>query len=257
MAENKAEGFRRARLGDLRKLFRDRYGPELPDDDAGRSDLIELLCPISLGQKAKKKMIHAVEVYAPWMSVIEGRGIIDHVDRLPIYERKVAGEILGERLRLTNAGRERLGIRTIKPFDLSAAQLAEQRKAKKRTRMKIKRRKAGAKSRVEYLATSLSRSEPWIAEGISRRTWERRRAKAVASPCQDLNLRCRKSVPHKYLIAGHTLATPAPPEKPKGYQANGVAQAEAKQPRQVSVAQTHEPPPRSSGHTLATLPEKG
>jgi hypothetical protein len=40
---------RRLRLGKLRKLFRDRYGPTLADDDAGREDQHELLLPISIG----------------------------------------------------------------------------------------------------------------------------------------------------------------------------------------------------------------
>jgi predicted transcriptional regulator len=42
-------------------------------------------------------------------------------------------------------------------------------------------------TRAEYLARSLSRQQPWLGEGISRRTWERRRRKinAVASTQTD------------------------------------------------------------------------
>lgn len=36
-----------------------------------------------------------------------------------------------------------------------------------------------AEDRSEYLARSLERSSPWIAEGISRATWYRRRKAAV------------------------------------------------------------------------------
>ena len=44
------ERMRRLRLGDLRRLLRDRCrGSILPDDDAGRDYLRELLLPISLG----------------------------------------------------------------------------------------------------------------------------------------------------------------------------------------------------------------
>jgi hypothetical protein len=58
----------------------------------------------------------------------------------------------------------------------------------------------GKISRAEYLDRSLSRRQPWVAEGISRRTWERRRKlqhrdaspyaaspeqAAVASPADD------------------------------------------------------------------------
>src|SRR5262245_32156631 len=35
-------------------------------------------------------------------------------------------------------------------------------------------------TRAEYLAGSLSRRQPWLAEGISRRQWERRRRKITA-----------------------------------------------------------------------------
>src|SRR4051794_26762883 len=35
-------------------------------------------------------------------------------------------------------------------------------------------------TRADYLAGSLSRLQPWLAEGISRRQWERRRRKIAA-----------------------------------------------------------------------------
>ena len=46
---SKDERMRRLRLGDLRRPLRDRCGSVLPDDDAGREYLFELLLPISLG----------------------------------------------------------------------------------------------------------------------------------------------------------------------------------------------------------------
>ena len=36
-------------------------------------------------------------------------------------------------------------------------------------------------TRAEYLDRSLSRRQPWLAYGISRRTWERRRRKSIAA----------------------------------------------------------------------------
>jgi hypothetical protein len=42
-----------------------------------------------------------------------------------------------------------------------------------------KRRMQGMKTRAEYLeANSLSRTRPWVAEGISRTTWYDRQKKA-------------------------------------------------------------------------------
>jgi Helix-turn-helix len=42
-------------------------------------------------------------------------------------------------------------------------------------------RAVGAVPRATYLANSLSRTKPWDQKGVSRRTWERRRARNVAS----------------------------------------------------------------------------
>lgn len=44
-----------------------------------------------------------------------------------------------------------------------------------RERQERVRRAAGRSIRAEWLAASLSSLKPWEAEGISRRTWERRR----------------------------------------------------------------------------------
>jgi len=41
--------------------------------------------------------------------------------------------------------------------------------------------------RQEYLANSFSRNIPWEAKGISRRTWERRRKKAMVDAAASLS----------------------------------------------------------------------
>lgn len=56
----KSETMRRLRLGDVQKVLQHRYGHTLPDDDAGREDLRELLLPISLGPEAGRKMENAI-----------------------------------------------------------------------------------------------------------------------------------------------------------------------------------------------------
>jgi hypothetical protein len=65
------ETIRRLRLGDIRKLLRRRCGPELPDDDAGREYLYELLLPVSLGPEPVK-IANVTEIWAPWMDANEG-----------------------------------------------------------------------------------------------------------------------------------------------------------------------------------------
>ena len=55
-------------------------------------------------------------------------------------------------------------------------------------------RRTGAKmTRGEYLAQSLSRRHPWLEEGISRRTWERRQLKSKISTVT----RAKESVPSR------------------------------------------------------------
>src|SRR5262249_47740550 len=78
------------------------------------------------------------------------------------------------------------------------------------------------------LAASLSQTKPWLAEGISRRTWERRR---VATPCQ-VNL----------TTAEHGLATVS----------EGL---DSKQVSKEGWARLPTPPPAGQTWTYASLAE--
>jgi len=55
------------------------------------------------------------------------------------------------------------------------------RKLRKRDQMRRLRRLQGSKSRAEYETNSNSRTKPWLAARMSRRTWYRQRG---TSPCQ-------------------------------------------------------------------------
>jgi hypothetical protein len=149
-----------------------------PEDCAGREDLLELIFCTSLAPAAQeKKGFCIIEVWAPWMSRGEAEALVAHVWGLDIYERTPTARTLGNRLRLTNAERERLRLWTIKPFDMSDKQLADQSKARERARRERKRRDAGVRSRVAYLAEMKAKPKPWIEGGVSRRTWFRRVAR--------------------------------------------------------------------------------
>lgn len=171
MGSTNYEPLRRVRVGDMRKLLRHRYGHQLPDDDAGRDDLRDLLILHSLAPRdAVRKMRNEIEIMAPWMDG-EAEQMIEQVSMTPRGERKLTAKQLGERQRLTNEEREHLQLWTMLPVDLSKEQLAEQKRTKERNR---KRRRRGSISRGAYLAKSKSKLKPWEAEGISRRTWYRR-----------------------------------------------------------------------------------
>jgi hypothetical protein len=171
------ETIRRVRLGDLKRLFRDRYGYTLPDNDAGRGDLEELLY-----LTVDKNRAHVIDLWAPWMQTIEAEQLVADFRNRPSAD--MSPEALGQRLRVTHQERERLGLWQIRPCDLNKEELAEYRKAKERAR---KRRKRQSVPRPVFLAKhSISREKPWEAENISRRTWYRRKAKAETGVSADL-----------------------------------------------------------------------
>jgi hypothetical protein len=100
---------------------------------------------------------------------------VNHVWGLDIYERTPTAAELGRRLGLTNAERESLKLWPFIPIDKTDRELAEQSKARERERRAHKRRAKGVRTREAYLAELARKPKPWITEGISRRTWERRR----------------------------------------------------------------------------------
>ena len=74
-------------------------------------------------------------------------------------------------LGLTYAKRQRIGITTIGAIDVNKRQRTHLRKLRENERYRRRRQALGATPRTQ----SLSALKPWAAEGISRRTWERRR----------------------------------------------------------------------------------
>ncbi|MDB5617475.1 hypothetical protein [Tardiphaga sp.] len=87
---------------------------------------------------------------------------------------------IADKIRLSDADRTRLGIRTIGSYDVDKRAREKRRAARKRERdrenARLKRATNGALSRQQYLADhSLSRTKPWEAQGISRATFMRRR----------------------------------------------------------------------------------
>jgi hypothetical protein len=181
---SKAETIRRLRQGDLIRLCQHRFGAVLPDDDAGRDSLLDLLCLASLATvDPEKKMSNILEIRAPWMDAIEAEASVNIVNRMPIGDRWRISKELGKRHRLTSAERERLGLRNIAPYDMSKEQLAEQRRAKDRARKRRQRIEQKRSSRGAYLAqfaNSINKTKPWLAFGISKSAYYKRKAKKRA-----------------------------------------------------------------------------
>jgi hypothetical protein len=220
---SKDETLRRRRLGDLRRLIEDRCGPILPDDDAGREYLKELLLPVSLSitHEAKRsggtvrvwgprdRMLQEIERWAPWMDLDEADEIITEINLMPEWERKIKARPLGDRLRLTYPERARLDLRTIAAFDMPDSVMAVIRRQKKKEQNKRRYNR----SRADYLAANTkSKETPWTKAGMSRATWYRRRETTPRHI--NLTKTCLLPVSHqnKYSTEGECgrLSTPTP-----------------------------------------------
>jgi hypothetical protein len=160
------------RQRNLEKLFDYRYGPTLPDDDAGRDDLFIAGHNIAQLRGDAAEHIRAwASLWAPWIADDELSALIEKIAQAPLRWR---ADTLAWRLGLTDEVRTLLGITTIGAIDCSKAERAARRRMRNNQDKTARRREAGAISRAEYESSSVARAEPWEALGISRRTWYRR-----------------------------------------------------------------------------------
>jgi hypothetical protein len=167
------------RIAELRRLFAARYGETLPDDDAGRDEALLMAHHLARRPGDPRHRIAAwCELHASWMPADELERLIADVMARP---RRWRADTLAVRLNLTEAERRRLAIRTIGAVDVTKAQRQARRLERDRLRKQQRRRNAGAKPRRCYLAAAASRIRPWVALGISRRTWYRRRGTTASA----------------------------------------------------------------------------
>jgi hypothetical protein len=149
----------------------------------------------------------------------EAIALIDDINRTPHRQRMPTAMLLGKRLYVTNAERERLKLWTIAACDMSQEEVQEWRRAKNRERQRRLRELRGAKLQ----AASISRQKPWGREGISRRTWYRSRgttsyavrllytAYEPVQPEQAREPKKRPTMLHTQMVQN----TPTKAEKPK------------------------------------------
>lgn len=129
------------RVHDLGKLFRARYGQTLPDDDAGRDDMMLALQHLAGLPQAAARCRAWVDTWAPWMTLGESNELMASAI---MNARAWTADQLAWRLGLTMADRTALGITTIGAVDCSKAQRTKLRKAKDRERKR--RRRAAIKA---------------------------------------------------------------------------------------------------------------
>jgi len=184
------------RITELERVFRDRYGVNPPDDDAGRDDLFVMANHLAHLDEPDRRIKTWAHQWAPWQGVDETTALIETVIAKHL---KWTADKLGERIGLNDATRARLGITTIGGTDCKKAERMKRRKKKDAARHKALRTKSGATPH----ALSMTQTEPWEAEGISRRTWYRRRDLGTVGT--DSSAACPKGI-----VVGTNLCQPKP-----------------------------------------------
>lgn len=173
--------FTRLRINEIERLIDHRHGVIPATDDADRyvwivvQHMRELDASDLHGDLARWCARWAPEMPADEVEAIARRA-------LRKAYRFTADE-LAIKLCVTDKERAALGLTTIGAIDRRKPQRELDRAQRKRERDKAKaerrRRKAGAVPRDEFEAKSLAQIKPWLADGVSKRTWERRRKREL------------------------------------------------------------------------------
>jgi len=128
------------RSREMRRIFDARYGlgGELPDDDAGLGDL-ELL--VAVDAAAGKDVRAAIKTFAPWCSAAEADRLVWSAGAYPVF---YTADEIAERLNLTYAERQMIGLTTIGAIDCDKIE-RERLRSERRNILKRQRRKAARK----------------------------------------------------------------------------------------------------------------
>jgi hypothetical protein len=177
----------RLRRSDIEKVIVDRHG--VPDTDDADIYLIAVAtCCGRITRESGKRPTHEVfaiwcEKWAPRFGDLEQADILDQALDNPSLRLRTDDD-WGRLLRLSDAERTRLGITTIGSYDVDRKKRIQRQRVKegerRRQRAAERRRAKGAIPRDQYLAGSLSRTEPWKKFGISRSTYDRRIKAGIA-----------------------------------------------------------------------------
>jgi hypothetical protein len=186
LTEIQWDNFNRNRRGDLNKLFSHRYGGEFytfPNNKAGRADLRILLEHYATSHRVTK----IAEMRAPWLTGDDLECFLTdtfrRVRRWPVQE-------LGEWLELNETDRIKLRITTIGTIDCTPEERRLKRLATNKERRCVARKAAGATPHAE----SAARLKPWEKEGLTRRTYYRRRSQIGGTKMDAENITTRVQI---------------------------------------------------------------
>jgi hypothetical protein len=188
---------------ELRLIFRDGWGV-LDDDQHGRGLFAILLHTIAhTGGDVAAKMRSAWREFAPWLSEADFERLADEAIKV---RRRWKADKLAQRIGLTYADRQRLGITMIGAVDVPKAERDRRREARKVEARRAKRRAAGVIPRDQYEANARALRAEAAALGITPDALRKRRQRAAQRALSQVR-RQHKDVS---LSARFTLGTPRP-----------------------------------------------
>lgn len=159
------------RISELSRLFRARFGDQLPNDEDGLKHLAVMAHHlVTLPGNAQMRIHEWAKMHAPWCPIADLDDITDDALRRP---RRWKADRLAWHLKLTEQDRKALRITTIGAIDCGKGSRTAKRRNRNRAIKQATRRASGMRPRQEYESNSLSRSKPWKALGISRATYYR------------------------------------------------------------------------------------
>ena len=136
------------------RLFNHRYGPELPDDDAGLAEIWLLIQNTSLAlHEPEKKMRHIIEARAPWLPKDKAEERMEFAMKLTRQERSPSSVELGECMRVTAGEWVALRVTQFTPMDITADELRAMRKTIRNARRRERARAKHISPRADYLAS--------------------------------------------------------------------------------------------------------
>ncbi len=209
------------RLREIERIIKHRHGV-VPDTDDADIILDQVACCyLQMLRKRTRRLPELIDLidrlklwcerWAPDISILLCRNVAQNALRWPRIDK---ADDCAARLRLSYDERTLLRITTIGACDVSKRERTKRRKARKlirdRNRAAKKRAERGAIPRSEYERNSLSATQPWKAQGISRRTWERRR-RATLRPQRNqvgVTFDASPSPTSTASMLGDTLASP-------------------------------------------------
>lgn len=163
----------RVRLGHVRKVVLEKFRCDTNLSDRDRSWIIEALLhaqrAVDAPRTLKKTSSWSAE-HLPWATPKE---ILLEWDGMKRSAPMRASDY-GQALQLTDQERERLKVWRIYPIDMTYEELQARSKARKRERDRGRKRRARAAAGAKKRPTSLAKSKPWEAMGVSRATYYRR-----------------------------------------------------------------------------------